>query len=314
MLKERSLIFAPMEGITDAYYRKIAMEQFPGWDYFFTPFFRIQTVGKTKPNQIIDHIGKEIYKNNLLMKKTIFQLIATKKSQTEYCVSMINDLNIENIDLNIGCPSKQVNSHGGGAILIDDLQALCEILRIIRKNYKGIFSVKTRIGYRNNDNFNNLLNIISNEGVDFVTIHGRVAKQMFSGNADWSFVKQASDLLKIPVVGNGDVETINDIDDKFQAHNCHSIMIGRGALKRPWLADTYKSENKNFNENVMIVNFLFSLVEILNRGDMEDAHILQRCKAISYYLFDHDQIFKKNILRSMTIKEFFSKIDICFEV
>ncbi|MDC1174609.1 tRNA-dihydrouridine synthase, partial [Bacteriovoracaceae bacterium] len=136
-IPEGSLLFAPMEGITDEPYRLALNEAFPEWDHYYTDFLRIPSVGMYQNSKISDHFGENIFKNNALKKKTSFQILTSHRAQTKEHIEKIKALGFDYLDLNLGCPSKKVNGHKGGAYLLSDLPALKEILMIIRENFKG---------------------------------------------------------------------------------------------------------------------------------------------------------------------------------
>ncbi len=150
---KKSLLFAPMEGITDEAYRIALMKTFPEWDQFFTDFLRVPTVGKITEKMIVEHYGERILKKGDWRKKNSFQILTTPRAQTLAVVEILESLKMDHLDLNLGCPSKKVNSHLGGAYLLSNHAALRSVLKTIRSNFSGHFTVKMRIGYRDVLNF-----------------------------------------------------------------------------------------------------------------------------------------------------------------
>lgn len=312
-LKPKAIHFAPMEGITDPSYRRAIMQLYPEWDSYSTDFLRIPTVGGLKSEKLRSHYGESIFADSLLKEKTIFQILTTLRAQTAQALPLINHLQIKHLDLNLGCPSRKVNSHGGGSFLLSDIESLSKLIRGIREAHKGFFSVKMRVGYRDDKLYDSLLKMLENEGVEAITVHARTRDQLYKGIADWSYIQRACKLIKTPIIGNGDVWSLEDIHSMFDQTNCHGIMIARGALKTPWMANLYKN-NKIYSKEELLeirkINLPLYFEEIgLNykRKNLDDLLLLKRFKAFSRYLFD-DFInpieLKSKFLRAKSLNEF----------
>ena len=306
------LYFAPMEGITDISYRKAIVELFPEWDFVSTDFLRVPTVGKISKKMIIEHYGSEFYEQEILKEKTILQILTTPNAQTEECVKIINDLAFPRLDLNLGCPSRKVNAHLGGSYLLSVPSELLKIIRTIRKNFHYKFSVKMRIGYNDDSHFVENLKMLEQEGVDTVILHARTKKEMYKGVADWSYIKQAKENLNITFIGNGDIWVPSDIDRMVKETGCDHVMIGRGAMKTPWLAYLYRN---NIHDKKQMVAFAKDIMpkyyQTLQNNylaqKMSDEIVLKRMKAISRYLFDdfsNGEEIKKMCFRTTSLRDF----------
>lgn len=309
-VKEKSLFFAPMEGITDEAYRLAVMKCFPEWDYFATDFLRVPTEGRYTNNHILEHFGPSVFADETLRNKTIFQILTTPRAQTERTVGQIHDLGFEWLDLNLGCPSKRVNAHLGGAYLMSDLAALKNVIQTVRKSFPKRFTAKIRVGYRDDTDFVESLKILEGEGVEMITVHGRTRDQLYKGVANWDYIKTAAQTVSVPVVANGDIWTLEDLVKIYEHTNCHSVMMARGALKTPWIAGLLKDSYTDRElltiraENIQV--YLESLEwEFRNHGQPENF-ITRRFKAFSRNLFDDftdGEIVKKHILRSKSLVE-----------
>ncbi len=304
-----------MEGITDETYRLAIMKAFPEWDYYGVDFLRVPSVGHYKDDFILEHFGKSIYSNKSLKDKTIFQILTSEKSNTEYTVKQIENLNIDWLDLNLGCPSKTVNSHGGGAFLLSKHTILRKIIRTIRNNFSKRFTVKIRVGYKSDENFLDSLKLFEDEGVDAITIHARTRDQLYKGIANWDYLKQATEFSNLPIIGNGDVWTTTDYNNFYKKTNCHSLMMARGALKTPWMASLLKSR---IDENDLIElrkqqikkYFTYLSEEFINKG-LNEKTTLKRFKSFSRYPFDdfkNGTEIKSNILRTQSLEDFLNTL------
>jgi len=316
-----SLIFAPMEGITDERYRLAIYKTCPDWDYFYTDFLRCPTVGHFTDRKVLEHYGDKVYNLDELREKTIYQILTTTRAQTEPIVKQVAKLNVKQLDLNLGCPSKTVNNHGGGSYLLQDLDSLKIIIKKIRANFPRHFSVKMRIGYRDDKNFIEALKLLEGEGVDSITLHARTRDQLYKGVADWKYLEKASNAVSIPLVGNGDIWTVQDIRDVLVNCGCHSVMIARGALKTPWLAELYKKYENNISdltdevllqERIERLPVYFQHLENEYQKFTDDEQIiLKRFKAFSRYLFDdfNDSAkLKSGFLRTKELSLFKEKL------
>lgn len=314
---KKSLLFAPMEGITDEPYRIALMKTFPEWDHLFTDFLRVPTVGKVTERMIVEHYGERILKNPEWRKKNSFQILTTERAQTKDVVDILESLKMDHLDLNLGCPSKKVNSHFGGAYLLSNHKALSHVLKTIRSNFTGHFSVKMRIGYRDDSNFSDTLKLIQDEGVEAITLHARTRDQLYKGVADWNYIKKAVEEVKVPLIGNGDIWIAEDIENVFKETKCHSVMFGRSALKTPWLAKIYKDyveDDGNIDDTYLLYErkkylelyFDALMVEYRQIG-WADNLILKRFKSFSRNLFDDYEDFEAirgDFLRAETLEQF----------
>lgn len=317
-----SLFFAPMEGITDEPYRMAMFKSYPEWDRFFTDFLRIPSSGSFSRNYLKKHFGLRAYDLPSHRKKTGYQILTSLNASIVETVNQIKDLGFDHLDINLGCPSKRVNGHKGGAYLLSDLVALKKIIRLVRKEYPYLFTAKIRVGYQDDLLYTDILKLLEDEGVQAVTVHARTRDQLYRGVADWSYIKKAVETLNIPVVGNGDIWEAKDIADMFEKTGCHSVMVARGAMKTPWLASIYKENKDNLkalNEEFLLQErkaniplYFYTLEkEYLNFG-LKKEFILKRFKALSRYLFldfqDSEEI-RNRFFRSDTLDQFVSNLE-----
>ncbi|MBR5441014.1 MAG: tRNA-dihydrouridine synthase family protein, partial [Prevotella sp.] len=142
------------------------------------------------------------------------------------------------IDLNFGCPVKKVASKGAGAGMLRNIPLLLDITREVVKAVKTPVTVKTRLGWDSEHLIiNELAERLQDCGIQALTIHGRTRSQMYTGEADWTLIGEvkANPRIHIPIIGNGDIRSLDEAEDAFDRYGVDAVMIGRATFGQPWL-------------------------------------------------------------------------------
>jgi tRNA-dihydrouridine synthase B len=316
-----SLFFAPMEGITDEAFRKTILKLYPEWDYLATDFLRVPSAGRYPLKFIFRHMGKDMMETEDITDKTMFQILTSHKSFTIDMVRQITELNIPWLDMNIGCPSNTVCKNRGGSYLLTNLHSLGQLVRDIRQNFPGRFTCKVRIGYHDTEGFEDSIRMLNDEGVDMITVHARTRDDMYKAPARWEFIKRAVELSGVPIIGNGDVWCSADIERMLSETGCHGIMIGRGALKAPWIAQDYRRGfyNASSSETLeRIKTFFQQYRSSLEAEGISQRGLLKQSKSVSRFMFDEipsGQEIKRKLMLTQATEDFFKIIeDLSFEI
>ena len=307
-IKEHSLMFAPMEGVTDEFYRNIIHELYPEWDSYACDFLKVPTNTAYPQKHIKKHFGLQTLADTGQRQKTIYQILAAANGLIKETTLSIANLDLTWLDLNLGCPSKTVCKNKGGSYLLDHLDELRLVIKTIRESFPHTFTCKIRVGFNDDYNFENILKLLEEEGVDAITIHGRTRKELYTGVANWDYMKKAVKTVNIPIIANGDIWTPKDIERCFDYTNCHSQMFGRSALKTPWLARQFKnneSESPTTRISEMI-RYYSRFYEETAKQPLLEASRIKRLKSVSRYLFDEvpdGASYKRRFLLSKTFIE-----------
>jgi nifR3 family TIM-barrel protein len=182
------------------------------------------------------------------------------------------------IDLNMGCPVAKVVAKGQGAALMRDPVAAAVILRTLRKAVRGRLTIKIRGGWDDRTlNAVEIARCAEDEGVDGITVHPRTRSQQYAGRAPWAIIADVVAAVRVPVVGNGDVRSVEAAAAMVAATGCAAVMIGRGALGTPWV---FRGEPVERDERAAIIRRHCELIEALLP---ERPALVQLKKHLSWY-------------------------------
>lgn len=242
---ERPLFLAPMEDVTDIGFRMLC-KRF-GASMVYTEFVSaealIRSVNSTVKKLTIAEeerpVGIQIYGRDV-------------EAVVEAAKIVESEAHPDVIDLNFGCPVKKVAGKGAGAGMLRNVPLLLEITEKVVKAVDTPVTVKTRLGWDVPTMMDASMTIpgashrpfivelaerLQDKGVKALTIHGRTRSQMYTGDADWTLIGEIkkNPYIKIPIIGNGDIKTLEDADKAFDEYGVDAVMIGRATFGQPWL-------------------------------------------------------------------------------
>lgn len=310
-----SVFFAPMEGITDDTFRKVILKLYPEWDYLATDFLRVPSAGRYPVRHLVKHIGLSHLENRWIMEKTQYQILTSHTAFTTQMVSDLQNLGVPWIDVNLGCPSNQVCKNKGGSYLLQDLPRLRGLIRDIRTTFRGRFTAKIRIGYSDTKPLEETIRLLNDEGVEMITVHGRTREMMYKEPAKWEFIAKAVSLSKVPIIGNGDVWQTSDIDRMLKETGCHGVMVARGALKLPWMAQDYRQgfhQDDGARRIQKMKEFFRAYREELETDHVSMRGLLSQSKSVSRFMLqgiENGEVHRRKLLLSQTVPEFYEVLE-----
>lgn len=237
-----------MEGVLDHHMRELLTKN-GVYDRCVTEFVRVtQTV---LPDHVFLRYCPELNNGGMTASNTpvYVQLLGSDPTLMAACAVRAAELGALGIDLNFGCPAKCVNRHKGGSILLNEPHIVRNIVNAVRTAVpiETPVTVKIRLGVGDTDNFEKICRDVQAAGADELCIHARTKENGYKPPAFWSTVKPMQEYLNIPVVINGEIWSVDDAIEAQRASGCNDLMLGRGALSRPDLAEAIKARSQNQN-------------------------------------------------------------------
>ena len=225
---ENEVFLAPMAGVTDLPFRLICKEL--GCGLLYTEMINAKALCYDDKNtkKMLNILDEE--------HPVAVQIFGSEPEFMGKAAQILNDYPNEILDINMGCPAPKVVKNGDGSALMRNPKLAGQVLDQVVKNSKKPVTLKIRKGWDDNSiNALEIAKIAEDRGICAITIHGRTREQYYSGQADWDIIGEVKSQISIPVIGNGDVTSVEDAIRIKDHTGCDAIMIGRGAQGNPWI-------------------------------------------------------------------------------
>lgn len=225
---KNKVFLSPMAGVTDLPFRLICKEQNCGMLY--------TEMINGKALCYDDENTKKMLKIEDEEHPVAVQIFGSDPEFMGRAAEIMNAYPNEILDINMGCPAPKVVKNGDGSALMRNPKLAEEVLKSVVKNSTKPVTLKIRKGWDDNSvNAVEIAKIAEASGISALAIHGRTREQYYSGKADWDIITEIKNAINIPVIGNGDVFTVDDARNMLDKTGCDAIMIGRGAQGNPWI-------------------------------------------------------------------------------
>lgn len=236
-LGKQPVLLAPMEDVTDQAFRLLCKEF--GASMVYSEF--------VSSDALIRNVNRSIQKITVCDEErpVAVQIYGRDvESMVEAARIIESEAHPDILDINFGCPVKKVAGKGAGAGMLKNIPLMLEITQAVVKAVKLPVTVKTRLGWdHENKIITTLAEQLQNCGIQALTIHGRTRSQMYTGDADWTLIRDVKNnpRITIPIIGNGDVTTPERAKECFDLYGVDAVMVGRATFGRPWIFKEIRS-------------------------------------------------------------------------
>lgn len=294
-----------MQDVTDLPFWKL-MTRYDGADLYVTEYFRVHPDSRLNP-----HILSSITENPTgrpvvaqLMGNTIPDLVRAAKELQQHPIAAV--------DLNLGCPAPVVYRKCAGGGLLREPKRVDAILTALREAVTIPFTVKTRLGFEDSSHFDELLEVFAKHRLDLLTVHGRSVKEMYRSEVHYDFIARAVAELPYPVLANGNVSSPRVADEVLSATGARGLMIGRAAIRNPWLFRQIREHRRNqpiFRpQGRDVLEYIRALYEAVCSPDVREVSQVQKMKKYLNFIglgVEPTGAFLHAIRRSATKADFF---------
>lgn len=293
-------ILAPMDGYSDWPFRSLCREFGSAMSY--TEFVQVEKIlSKSKQP------AKKLYFQEVERPVT-FQLYGDDPDKILEAALIVQEWKPDFIDVNMGCPAKAISHRGAGVGMMKSPLKIARTFKKLSAKLKVPVTGKIRLGWERNKNYKLIARIVEECGGSLIAIHGRTKEQSYGGNANWDAIGEVKAAVKIPVIGNGDVKLVEDIERMKRYTGCDAVMIGRGALANPWIFSKLNREQVTSEQvRETVRKHLAKSVEFYGE---EDGQRLFRKYAVQYLLMKTlTRETRKQILKPMPSAEFLEMLN-----
>jgi len=279
LLIDPPLLLAPMAGLTHSALRRIMID-FGGVGLLSTEMLSVKSVPVENP-RISPYLIRTERERPLS-----YQLMTSNHQEIGRAVDALHTFKADAVDLNMGCPSTAVGKSGAGVMLMERPDEARRIVAETRKRTALPLSAKIRLGSdADSGKLKSFCSMLEGEGLDMLTVHARFRHEPFGRNPRWEYIAEIKECIKIPVIANGGIFSVEDAEKCLRVSGADGLMLGRGAVTRPWLF----AEIARTVYGVDIPKPIVSLPDVYTafiealKADYRPIYQLGRLKAFTHY-------------------------------
>ena len=289
-------ILAPMDGYSDWPFRSVCRALGSAMSY--TEFVKVEKILSRRSKEP----AKRLYYEQIERPIT-FQIYGDDPDLLFKAALKVQTLNPDIIDINMGCPAKSIADRGAGVGMMPTPLKIARTFRKLTTALRVPVTGKIRLGWDRNKNYKLIARIVEENGGSLIAIHGRTKEQRYSGNANWDAIAEVKSLVKIPVIGSGDIKVVSDIRRMKAYTGCDAVMIGRAAIANPWIFAGFDREH--VPPELLQQTVHEHLQKSIQFYGEEDGQRLFRKYAVQYLLLRTlDRDSRKEILKERPSGEF----------
>jgi len=219
---------------------------------------------------------------------------------------IIQEVDPDGIDINMGCPAHRVVSSFHGASLMRDPELAAKIVEEVKKVVGDkVLSVKTRLGWSDKDEIFNFAKLLEDAGADILAIHCRTKTQGFAGEPDWSVIKKLKKVIKIPILANGGIKDWQSAYKCLDESEADGILIGQAAIGKPWLFKEIKDKHNLLMSRKEIAQVSLDQVKLFVNSSSKNSIVSLRGQLIQYWKgFENASILRSKIIQCETLSDY----------
>jgi len=285
------MILAPMDGYTSQPFR--VFTRLLGSSVSISEFIGALDIFQNHP-----HLNEKLSFSNT-ERPFAYQIFDNDPDRIVFAAQNLAHRLPDFFDLNLGCSARHVSSRGAGAGLLRYPEKVSEIIELLVKNLNVPVTAKIRLGWdETSKNFVEIAKRIEQAGGKALAVHARTRSQGYKGNADWKAIEEIKKNVHIPVIGNGDIKTIEDVDRMLDTTGCDAVMIGRSALSNPWIFS--RTNRENVGESIFIES-VSNLLILMQEFYGTDRGIIFSRKFLSRFIapYQVNPDIRKELLTSL---------------
>lgn len=309
--QQPKIYLAPLQGFTDAVYRKAYNDVFPFVDAFFIPYI------SARNNQILKKYEKEILLINNPQKRVVPQVLAKNADELLFLAEYLIQQGYTEMNLNLGCPYPMVTNREQGAGLLPFPEKIREMLEAFFLKFDINLSVKMRAGLESPNEIENVIPVLNDFPISEIIVHPRIAKQLYSGTISLDAFEFAVKNTHHKLVFNGDIFTVADFERISKSFpTIQHFMLGRGVLQNPFLPEEIKNKQISATEkSLQLIEFHQHVLNYYIEWMDNDGNVLNKMKQFWIYFennFSDTKKLMKRIKKIRLLNDYKTEINVFF--